>query len=184
MIELPVPSRQAAEGVAFDGYRRVLGSLDPAQRDAITSFVHLVMDDADSRHDVLRLLQARHDDPVAVEAEWLTDSVAYVDVRSSDSRTPDQFAAVLGQVLSDADLAGIILDLRWNHGGRATTATALAGHFVPKGTTLARFTPTVTFEADLGDVLTSPGWHTISAETASGLGRVQTFVVLDLLTLG
>lgn len=148
MLELPVPSRQFAEERAYDEYKRTLDSLPPEQRDAIIPFVTALMDDQDTRHEVLRKLQTRHDDPVAVEAEWLTDAIAYFDVRSCDSRTADQFAAVLAEVLRDPELAGIILDLRWNHGGRAATATALAGHFVEKGTTIARFTPTVAFAAD------------------------------------
>lgn len=148
MIELPIPSRVAAEAAAYDEYRSALGQLPSAQRDQIVTFVNSVMDDADSRHETLRHLQVRHDDPVAVEATWLTDSIAHIDFRSCGFRTAEQFAAVLKEVLRDSELRGIILDVRWNHGGRAATATAIASHFVPKDTLLARFIPTVAFEAD------------------------------------
>lgn len=39
------------------------------------------------------------------------------------------------------------------------------------------------FEADLADVLTSPGWHTLRFESASGKGRITAYVICKTLNL-
>jgi len=66
----------------------------------------------------------------SVTLEWEGD-VAVVEINSFDSDTADEFFVIMGKVLGHENLAGIVLDLRYNGGGLVDQAIYMTSLFLP-----------------------------------------------------
>src|SRR6202011_2668936 len=66
------------------------------------------------------------------EAFWLRPGIAYIDVNSFNENTSKEMEDGLKK-LGEANIKGLILDLRENPGGLLNEGVAVAGHFLRKG---------------------------------------------------
>lgn len=71
-----------------------------------------------------------------VDAQLLPERIGYLKVTSFGRRTPGEFEAALEQLEGEAELAGLVIDLRNNPGGLLSSAVGVASPFFERGETV------------------------------------------------
>ncbi|QQG41455.1 MAG: S41 family peptidase [Candidatus Woesebacteria bacterium] len=119
---------------------------------------------------VIELTRAKLDVPsVTLNLVGQNKDIAHVKLSKFDSRTTSEWDKVVGQILQNSKIKGIIVDLRNDPGGYLQSAVDIAGEFVPTGTTI---------------VIEERGEGTKIEYKSDKLGRLQNYKVVVLINGG
>ena len=117
----------------------------------------------------------------------ISDGIAYIEITSFKSNTPDLFADAL-ETVKAAGVKGIVFDLRGNPGGYLDSVLEVLDMLVPRGVTLASYVDasgdsTVFTSTGEGDSLDVPCVVICNERTASA-GELFTAAMKDFTAMG
>lgn len=93
----------------------------------VITYVDALTDTEDSVEVIRRTIESH-----TVESEWLETGIGYIQIKSFDGVTTEQFKTALEELKSE-DLQGLIVDLRDNPGGRMDVVQKVTNELVPAG---------------------------------------------------
>ncbi|MBQ3112507.1 MAG: PDZ domain-containing protein [Firmicutes bacterium] len=127
----------AADGEPLEGL--TLDEVALLIRGEIGSTVQLTVRHTDGREETLSMMREQIEES-SVSGQWLDaeQGIAYISITSFSNYTANEFVEVFNELAAEAQVKGIVLDLRSNGGGSFPASINIANFFVPKGQVIIR----------------------------------------------